>query len=163
MSDTATRWASPDDHLLASPRPRRWLFVAGTLLLVFVSGGVAGSSATMMALNRGNENRLQPFSDWKAKVMNNLSKELDLSSEQFAQVEQIMEEHYQAINRIREANRPLYQQEFKRLQEQVAGVLSAEQQEKWRDYMQARANRCCPPGSKAEKKASSAAKNGHGT
>lgn len=162
MSDTATRWASPDDHLLAAPRPRRWLFVVGALLLVFVTGAVAGSSATMMALNHDNENRLQPISDWKAKVMNRLSNELDLSSEQFARVEQIMEEHYQTVNRIHETNRPLYQREFKRLQDQVAGVLSAEQQDKWREYMQARASRCCPPGSKTEKKAPSAANNGQG-
>ena len=71
-----------------------------TLLLVFLCGAVAGA----VAMNLGAHNRLHPLPFWKANAkaeyLKTVQKELDLSPEQTAQMESILDDfskYYQTV------------------------------------------------------------------
>ena len=80
----------------ASPK----LAGVGMLLLVFLSGAVAGA----VAMNLGAHNRLHPLPFWKdnakAEYLKTVQKELDLTPEQTVQMESILDDfakYYQTV------------------------------------------------------------------
>jgi len=70
---------------------RYWKIALG-LVMVFGAGAVTGSLATHHLVKRGIEHALN-FDRWKAGVMHELQSKLDLSAEQHARIEALVDAH----------------------------------------------------------------------
>lgn len=156
MSITETTWSQP----VMSGRlpPRRWLTLA-MMATVFISGAVIGSGSTMIVINR----RVEEASNrhWNAaceKMLPVLRSELDLSDEQYADVEQIIRRHLAKLNEIRdEVIRPAIREEFAQMEMQVSAVLDEQQNERWLAWLEERRKRVCASSAhRKEKKADEA-------
>ncbi len=124
--------------------PRRWLTLA-MMATVFISGAVIGSGSTMIVINR----RVEEASNrhWNAvceKMLPALRSELDLSDDQYADVELIIRRHLGKLNEIRDDMiRPIIREEFAQMEKQVSAVLDGEQNERWLAWLEERRQRVC--------------------
>lgn len=74
---------------------RYWKIALG-LVLVFCAGMVTGTVATHQFIKRGISRALN-FDHWKTGVMHELQTKLDLSPEQHAKIEALLDQHGQEI------------------------------------------------------------------
>lgn len=147
MSTTETTWDAPYAAAGGRRPPRRLLL--GMMVAVFLSGGVIGSGATLMIINRRMEENAKPHDPRLVgqKVAAELRETLSLSDEQAAQVDRIMKDHMAAMGRMqREEFFPKIRDAFKQMNDDIAGVLDDDQRVKWNAWLEERRKRVCPPG-----------------
>ena len=110
---------------------RAW--VKGTLLGValLVMGGVIGSSLTVMAIKQQADRDRRERPNMPTRLVERLTREMDLSHEQTQQVEVIVSKRAGAIRRLHEEMRPLAQQEMRAMKEEIASILTPEQRAYW--------------------------------
>lgn len=137
MSDTAVPWAM-EPEVVSAIRQRRW-FSFAMLVLVFGAGTVIGSGLTMIAVNDKYD------AHWKNapprscdRVLPAMQRELNLSEEQAAKVTTILDEHDKAMGKIWIDMGPKWREQLKRLEDQVNGVLTTDQQTKWHAWVEQR-------------------------
>src|SRR5579871_610405 len=90
------RWQTMSHNAVARPASSYWvspkLAGIGMMLLVFLCGAVAGA----VAMNLGAHNALHPRPFWdnsaKAEYLKQISKQLDLTPAQSAQMESILDD-----------------------------------------------------------------------
>lgn len=127
--------------------PRRWLTLA-MMATVFISGAVIGSGSTMIIVNRRVEEASSRH--WNAvceKMLPALRSELDLTDDQYAQVEQILRRHLGNLNQIRDdVIRPAIREEFEQMKQQVSAVLDEPQNARWTAWLEERRQRVCGNG-----------------
>lgn len=127
--------------------PRRLLL--GMMLVMFVSGGGIGAGSTLMLINRRieeNENRHDPKIVGQ-RVVQELTEKLSLNDEQAAEVDRIMNDHLDAIDRLRrEVIFPKMRDQFEQMKEQVDAVLDDQQRAQYHAWLEERKKRVCPPG-----------------
>ncbi|HEX7449974.1 MAG TPA: hypothetical protein VF306_20610 [Pirellulales bacterium] len=132
--------------------PRRWLTLA-MVATVFLSGAVIGGGSTMIVINRRVEEASSRH--WNAvceKMLPTLRSELDLSDDQYAEVERIIRRHLGKLNEIRdEVIRPAIREEFAQMDGQVSAVLDDKQNDRWLAWLEERRQRVCS-GSAAHRK-----------
>lgn len=151
MSITEATWS----QAVMSGRlpPRRWLTLA-MMATVFISGAVIGSGSTMIVINR----RVEEASNrhWNAaceRMLPTLRSELDLSDDQYAEVEQIIRRHFAKLNEIRdEVIRPAIREEFAQMENQVSAVLDDQQNDRWKTWLEERRKRVCANGAARKQK-----------
>ena len=113
------------------PRRRRvWrvLFV----LLVFVAGGVIGSGLTVVAAVRGLQDAIKHPAKAPPRITRRLTRQLDLTDEQAAEVLTIVTERQQDLLAIRARSMPEVHAVLQEAYEQIDEVLDAKQKLKWR-------------------------------
>lgn len=139
MSDSAVQWAL-EPEVVSAMRQRRWLSLA-MMVLIFGSGTVIGSGLTMIAVNDKYDARMRNPSASCDHVLPVMQRELQLSTEQSAEVRTILTEHDKAVGKLWTEMRPKFREQLKQLEDQVNGVLTTEQQEKWHAWLEQRRRR----------------------
>ncbi|HEV3002868.1 MAG TPA: hypothetical protein VGX78_00335 [Pirellulales bacterium] len=139
----AVEWATDEVRRLPPPRRRGWGRYA-IWALFFATGMVCGAMGAVIVVDRDMQREVaQPSHDWPRRMLESMNKELDLTSEQTAQVERIVELHRKAIGKIWGDVRPRFDAELKTMEGQVAGVLSDDQKQRWHEYLETRRRRAC--------------------
>ncbi|HVA44941.1 MAG TPA: hypothetical protein VNH11_01020 [Pirellulales bacterium] len=147
MSTTETTWPVPQTAATGGRPPRRLLL--GMMVAVFCSGGVIGSGASLMLINRRIEDSAKRHDPVIVghQVASELEEKLSLSEEQVSQVDRIMKEHLASMDRLRrEVFFPKIRESFTQMNEAVAAVLNDEQRVQWTAWLEERRQRVCPPG-----------------
>lgn len=104
------------------------------LSLIFTAGGVAGYSVGSV----WTQNRLQEYMRHPPRpdvFMKDLKTSLELSEDQFADVEKIFRRHHEGIEKIREQVSPLYKREFEQMDQELQAVLNETQRELWKQKL----------------------------
>jgi hypothetical protein len=102
-------------------------------LVILVSGIVIGSVGTLVTIKRGMMRAVQHPEQIPERTARRLAARYDLSDEQQAQVQAILRERLQRMAQIRRRLRPHIDAELDRLREDMAEVLTDEQQAQWRE------------------------------
>lgn len=139
MSDSAVQWAM-EPEVVSAMRQRRWLSLA-MMVLIFGSGTVIGSGLTMIAVNDKYDAGMRNPSASCDRVLPVMQRELQLSNDQSAEVKTILTEHDKAVGQLWTEMRPKFREQLKQLEDQVNGVLTIEQQEKWHAWLEQRRRR----------------------
>lgn len=137
MSDDASDTQRSDaEKITPTPRRRRgWLRLL-LYLLIFISGGIVGSGATLMVIRTSALFAVHHPDEMPAIIANRMERALDLDDEQKRQVLEILHERQEALQDVRRQSQPLVEEQLDLLEEQVAAVLDPEQQEKWRSRIE---------------------------
>ena len=129
---------------------RRWLMLS-IMVVVFCSGAAIGSGLTTISIeNNRIKHQQNPWRGQKRRL-EALNRELDLSDEQTAEVEQILKQHDLAVKKIwMEEVGPKMFTLVKELDGRIADVLTTDQQPLWHAWLEKRKSRVCPqsPNSK---------------
>lgn len=154
MSTSEATWSQPTWSASGGGRlpqrrlpQRRWLTLA-MIATVFISGAVIGSGSTMIVVNRRVEEASSRH--WNAvceRMLPALRSELELTDDQYADVEQIIRRHLAKLNEIRdEVIRPAIREEFAQMEQQVSAVLDERQNDRWLAWLEERRQRVCANG-----------------
>lgn len=138
MSDTVT-WAD-EPEVATAIRQRRWVSLA-MMILVFGSGTVIGSGLTMIAVKDKYDAGFKNPPRSCDHVLPVMQRELHLSDEQSGQVRTILNDHDKAMGKMWLDMRPKVREQLKHLEDQVNGVLTAEQQATWHAWLEQRRRR----------------------
>ncbi|MBX7255589.1 MAG: hypothetical protein K1Y02_04425 [Candidatus Hydrogenedentes bacterium] len=138
---TESAEASPDTiappvHKTTVRRPR--FFHWPTLLLAFVvliCGIVIGAAGTTAIIGKRIVDAVQHPESNASRAANRLRRQLDLTDDQTQQVEKILAERTKAFGAIYRDNLPRIAQEFALTKQQIAEVLTPEQQQEWQERM----------------------------
>ncbi len=115
------------------PRPRRWVrFVAA--LVIFFAGMVCGSGGTIVVAVRNIQHFIRHPEDVPPRITKYLTRRLDLTPQQASQIEPMIAQTQGNLRAIREENRPRVQLELSKLHDEISGVLTEDQRDKW-DYI----------------------------
>ncbi len=111
---------------LAPPKRTSWLtlFLA---VIIFVSGMIVGGGGLLALLVHVSRR----VDEAPAVTAARLKRQLGLSEEQTAQVQEIVRTRQEALHRIRDDVQPRFREEIDLLEKQVAGVLNDRQKAKW--------------------------------
>lgn len=145
--DQAENWAiepAPASSFLQ----RRWLTLA-VMVVVFCSGAAIGSGLTTISIENERAKRLKnPW--WGQKhMLAALTRELDLSDDQSAEVAGILQNHDLAVKKIwREEVNPKMWTLVKQLDSKIASVLTPDQEPLWHAWLDKRKSRVCSPPSR---------------
>ena len=116
------------------PTPRRRLGVRVLLsLIIFVSGGVAGTCITMLAIRNRVLHAVHHPEEMPSLIALRLRRTLNLSDEQVRQVEKILGRRQLAIQSIRRKFQPPIEGELDRVEEEISALLDDRQRGHWRE------------------------------
>jgi hypothetical protein len=129
MSDLPTT-SSPLSRILPPRRHsrRRHILMA---LVVFLGGAACGAAVASVMIARSIHHVIHHPEEAAAHISARLSQRLNLTDEQSEQVRQIISRRQDALMDIRRDIQPRIEVELSALEEEIAGVLSDEQREKW--------------------------------
>jgi uncharacterized membrane protein len=136
----------PDEPLFppapAPPRSRVWPEVL-LGLVILLCGIIIGAGGTVLVgrvfLVPGQPDRTS------REIARHVSQRLDLSPDQQKQVRQIVRQHIERVNQIRESGRQEAEKELALMRDDVAKVLTPEQAQAWRTEFE-RVRRFAPHG-----------------
>jgi hypothetical protein len=119
---------------LPAPAPRRgsrrWLRPL-LWLVIFASGFAVGTGVTLIGVRNAALFAIHHPQEMPARVAQRLRRPLGLSAAQVQQVEQILVDRQQALQKIRAATQPQVEAELDLAEQQIAEVLNAPQRDKW--------------------------------
>jgi hypothetical protein len=148
LSTYAPQAPVPQTTAAGGRRPPRNLLL-GMMVAVFFSGGVIGSGSTLMLINRRIEDNEKHHNDpviMGHRVVEELQEKLSLDEAQTTEVDQIMKDHFAALDRVRREDFfPKIREQFKQMEDQVNAVLDNEQRTQWHAWLDERRKRVCPP------------------
>jgi hypothetical protein len=110
-----------------APTGRRSWLTFLLAFIIFVSGMIVGGGGLLIVLVRFAQRRDEP----PAVVAARLKRQLGLSDEQTARVQEIVRTRQDAVHKIRDEVQPRFQEEIDLLEKQVADVLTDRQKRKW--------------------------------
>jgi hypothetical protein len=111
-------------------RKRRWL-AAILIFFVFVAGMMVGSGLTIAVAVHKLRYAIHHPEEVPARITAVLSRRLSLSRDQALTVEGLIAKRQSRFQEIRREVQPQVQIELDGLREEIAGVLTSEQREKW--------------------------------
>jgi hypothetical protein len=146
------------------PRPgRRGVGRFAVWTFFFAVGAATGAMGAVIVINNQMDHELRQPERWPRHMVASMQSELDLTEEQTAQVQKIVDEHHKAIGKIWADAGPRFRAELKTMEEQVASVLSGEQQQRWHEWLETRRRRVCPnPGDATSHKRGTSGTRRHG-
>lgn len=106
-------------------------------LVIFASGAIVGTSATLILIRQQIHYRIHHPDEMPGNVASRLQRKLDLSDEQTEQVQAVLTERQQAIQQIRREFQPQLEAELDKLEKQVADLLDDSQSATWHQKFQA--------------------------
>ena len=126
---------------LPGPR-RRWkgrLLQALLLVVIFVSGGISGWAVAMLYEREHNPPAPPPWNPRgsRERIMQRFSEGYELTEEQTERIGASAQRMLDNMAEIRHQYFPLIRQEGTRFEEDVAGILNAEQRAKWEQSLKA--------------------------
>jgi len=146
MSDNpsaATGTTGTTPEVTARPR-RRWLRVV-LWLVIFVSGLIAGSGLTLIAVREGVLRAIHHPEEMPAKVAQRLRRPLGLTDEQTEQITQILRRRQKALSGIRRHYQPEVEHQLDLLEAEIGAVLDDRQRETWRRIFESKRRTWTPP------------------
>lgn len=142
MSEPNSTPAAP--NISPAPKRRRWLMWL-LLVAVFLSGFVCGAGLTLAHVVRqartaavDPEFRVQRGARW-------LARRLDLAPAQQAAVRDILRAQSRELSQVRQDVWPQVTARLKRTESEIAGLLTPQQREKWRDVAAQLRKQWLPP------------------
>ena len=105
-------------------------------LVIFSSGAIAGTCATLILIRQQVHYRIHHPEEMPGKVASRIQWKFDLSDEQTKQVEAILADRQQAIQQIRREFQPQLERQLDQLEEEVADVLDDTQSATWQEWFQ---------------------------
>jgi hypothetical protein len=139
-----TQTSPPIPPLPLPPRPRRSL-TALAAILIFIAGTVCGGGVTWVVAVRHIRHAMQHPEEAPARITSFLRRRLDLSPEQSTQIERLVAEHQTHLQAIRRDTEPRIHHEMESLKQDIAQVLTPEQQLKWDRIFQEAIENWLPP------------------
>jgi len=138
-----------DDNLaiLASralPTRRRIGMKVLLSLVIFGSGAIVGTCATLLLIRHQLHYRIHHPEEMPAKLASRLQWKLDLSDGQTEQVESILNDQQQAIQEIRREFQPRLERQLDQMEEQVGGLLEESQLATWQEWFREMRTRWIP-------------------
>jgi hypothetical protein len=118
---------------------------AALALIIFVCGGATGFAVAMMRLRPPPSMMMMAPDPPVEDLVTRLRVELMLSDEQAKRVEQIYQDRHDALRDIRQTMEPKLKAEYDKLDDQMKGVLNAEQYQRWSERFKNVRNRMLPP------------------
>lgn len=101
-------------------------------ILTLVSGIIIGSGVTLMTAERFKKEPVPPGVEYLSRRMiDHLIRELDLSPEQKKQLDPIVKQHMEAMEKVRDTARPQIAEEIKQMNDEIMSVLDKEQKSIW--------------------------------
>ena len=116
--------------LKSVPGRRRWPTVV-LMIVVFAAGVAIGAGAAVVYFDRVNLYYRTHPEKMPQRWASRLASELDLSSDQALQVQQILEQRLQGFQEARRRSYPLYKPEFERIDREISALLTDKQKAKW--------------------------------
>lgn len=115
-----------------APRLRRHWWVSLLLsLVIFGSGFVAGGATALVVARNRILYAVHHPEEAPARITSHLRRTLDLSDDQAAKVETILQKRQAAFQALRAEVQPRVMAELDQVETEVAGVLDDAQREKW--------------------------------
>jgi hypothetical protein len=103
-------------------------------LLILFSGILIGAGLTYISMQRHIPSQPEPGPEYfSERMMRHLAGELQLTDEQKAQLEPVIETHFQSMNQIRMEARPRISEEIKQMNEAIMAILTEPQKQIWED------------------------------
>jgi len=106
------------------------------LLIIFSSGAIVGTCATLILIRQQVHYRLHHPEEMPSKIASRIQWKLGLSEEKTQQVEAILANRQQAIQQIRREFQPQLERQLDQLEEQVADLLDDPQATTWQTWFQ---------------------------
>ena len=137
MNESSRELESPPalGNQLQPVRPRGWM-KALFLLIIFSSGAIVGTCATLILIRQQVHYRLHHPEEMPSKIASRIQWKLGLSEEKTQQVEAILANRQQAIQQIRREFQPQLERQLDQLEEQVADLLDDPQATTWQTWFQ---------------------------
>ncbi len=121
----------------AVPAPRRRLWVRVLLsLIIFVSGGAAGTGITLLVIRNRVLHAIHHPEEMPSLIARRLRGTLHLSDEQVQQVEKILGRRQLAIQSIRRKFQPPIEDELDCVEREISEVLDDQQRTHWREHFE---------------------------
>jgi hypothetical protein len=140
--------ASESRAMAETSRQRRalpWWVQVGVLLVVFVSGGVVGAMIATKVIHSRMDYYREHAEALPADIVPRLQMRLALTDEQSEKVKAIIAtRHPRMIDNRRQGAQAMLD-EFQMMEDEIAGVLDPEQEERWRAIAQSVRQRFLPP------------------
>ncbi|MBD3292030.1 MAG: hypothetical protein GF393_03840 [Armatimonadia bacterium] len=111
----------------------RWLAMVLLGLVILGSGIVIGSVGTLVTIKHGMMRAVQYPEQIPERTVQRMARRYDLTDEQRAEVEAILTGRLQRMAEIRRRIRPHIDEQLDSLREDVAQVLTEEQEAQWRE------------------------------
>jgi hypothetical protein len=103
-------------------------------LLILFSGILIGAGLTYISMQRHIPSKPEPGPEYfSERMMRHLAGELQLTEEQKAQLEPVIDKHFESMNQIRMEARPRISEEIKQMNEAIMAILTEPQQQIWED------------------------------
>ena len=127
-----------DDDSPGSPFSWRvWLKRLGMLflgLLIFGSGALVGVFGTVSFIHQKMKEHLQAPEETPDKLIPIITRKLNLSEEQVAEIDPIIRKHHLILHQIREEITPKIAREFTLIEAEIGEKLNDEQNKKWHGW-----------------------------
>ncbi|HIA48727.1 MAG TPA: hypothetical protein EYN96_12365 [Candidatus Hydrogenedentes bacterium] len=115
-------------NLPKPPRPWITLLVGGVLVL---SGMVMGAGGTGLLVKNRLDQPDQAPSHFSRRLSERMTRDLDLTSEQESQIQQIFETHQKGLHAVRQSVEQRVNDSFSTMQSEVKAILTPEQAKVW--------------------------------
>ncbi|MHC4905048.1 MAG: hypothetical protein ACYTEN_04400 [Planctomycetota bacterium] len=133
MGNTMSQPDINPDKLVPKPVLKPAIFS----VLILVSGIIIGSGVTLMTAERVKKKSVPPGPEYLSRRMiNRLVRELNLSPEQQLQLNPIVKQHMEAMEKIRQEARPQISEEIKQMNDSIMALLDEGQKKVWADKIQ---------------------------
>jgi hypothetical protein len=124
---------------------RRWVRTLLLCVVLLLCGMVIGSGLTLHGIWRHVSNVMHNPEEVSKKITTRLTHKLNLTDEQAEQVGAIIEERHRNLNELRLETMPKIHAEFDRVDEEIAAILTPEQQAEWEEMRDRMRHRWLPP------------------
>ena len=131
MTGLNTDSAGSEERLVPPRKRRRWRAVI-LGLVILVSGMLIGSGGTVFVMHKLLINAIHHPEKAPDRIAKKLKRRLRLSTEQTAEVREILKKRQKALVAIFRKAQPKLERQLIGVREDVAAVLTPEQAKKWR-------------------------------
>ena len=120
-------------NTIGQPKTRPVIFS----LLTLLSGIVIGAGATLIFVGPPKKDAPPPGPEYfSRRMVEHLTRELTLTSEQQEQIRPVVETHIKTIDEYREEARPKIRQELDDMTNEIMALLDENQQQMWKDSIE---------------------------
>ncbi len=106
-------------------------------LLTLLSGIVIGAGATLMFIGLPSKEPGPPLpEEFSRRMVQRLTRELDLTPEQRKAIRPVVESHMTAMDEIRDEARPKIRRELEAMNSEILALLDERQQQMWKDHIE---------------------------
>lgn len=128
------------------PRRRRWITIV-LMLVIFAAGLAIGAGSMVLYTDYTSRYyRLNP-DRMPERMLERLSKELNLSSEQVRQARPMVQEWWKGWQKARWQTYPIFKPELDRIDQNMQTILDERQKQVWQGYFGSIRRRYVPPAS----------------